>query len=912
MESERDFERVIDKIKNDNALELERPEYWINNTKHGFSEWVYENFKINTDAEKNNLLFHQRLIRKYLQPDSLFRGLLLYHGLGTGKTRSAISVSEALIRSNSKEKCIVLLPASLKSNFMDEIKKMNSLYRAEGNWKFFKLGDTTHIGKLKNIIEASTLNLLVKKQGGIWLPTNSKDREISGEEKKQVEGQIESMISKRYEFVHYNGLNRKLLTELPNFNNKVIIIDEVHNLTSGLHKSTNTVKYALYQQLFKSDNSTFVLLSGTPIINEPVEIAYAVNLLRGRQTVHSITLSGMPRDMNLIDSFKYIDMLTIKTNSKKEIVFSFTLLPKNYFKKADGKIHQMNNNYAYSEVTLLGMIKEKLGSLEDMNGDLIKVTGKVKTNDNYALPVDKKDFDELFVNAQSNTLALPNIFKRRIMGSISSYQKSKSDLDKRYPVEMKPKFYNVPMSSYQLKIYNKERDKEIKKENNAARFHNSETNGVYKIFSRAICNFVFPKDVLAERFPSNRSLFLAELDKSSAEYIDDDSNNDEEQSRKEQKKKYQEAISGALTKLKEKGEQYLSIGAGLKQLSPKFDLILKNIITNENKGTHILYSDFRKVEGLRIIGLCLQANGIGEMKVSKENDKYRLVYSKPGLKAYFAKFGEDSSKNSDAILLRIFNNDIDNLPKSIKDQLKDESEGNLRGKLLKLLMITRSGAEGISLRNVRHVHIVEPYWNNIRIDQVIGRANRLDSHKDLEETERNFTVHHYCSTFDEDDINEGRLTESIRTKDKSLTSDQLIRNIAERKEKLIQEFLQGMKQASIDCKIHDSDKNCLKPPDDADADDNAFTFQINDESISIRSSRIQLNNNTGDATGTLIVQFTKNVPKSILKKKFIYNPETHSLYDYTMFTTPRTRGSKRFVGTMKKVNKDKYFISINK
>ena len=310
------------------------------------------------------------------------------------------------------------------------------------------------------------------------------------------------------------------------------------------------------------------------------------------------------------------------------------------------------------------------------------------------------------------------------------------------------------------------------------------------------------------------------------------------------------------------------------------------------------------------MGLCLEANGIGEMKVSKENDKYRLVYSKPGLKAYFAKFGEDSSKNSDAILLRIFNNDIDNLPKSIKDQLKDEREGNLRGKLLKLLMITRSGAEGISLKNVRHVHIVEPYWNNVRIDQVIGRANRLDSHKGLEEAERNFTVHHYCSIFNEDDINEGRLTESIRTKDKSLTSDQMIRNIAERKEKLIHEFLQGMKQASIDCKIHDSDKNCLKPSGDADADDNAFTFQINDESISLRSSRIRLNNDT-DSTGALIVQFTKNVPQSILKKKFIYNPETHSLHDYAMFTNPRTRGSKRFVGTMKKVNKDKYFISIN-
>ena len=45
---------------------------------------------------------------------------------------------------------------------------------------------------------------------------------------------------------------------------------------------------------------------------------------------------------------------------------------------------------------------------------------------------------------------------------------------------------------------------------------------------------------------------------------------------------------------------------------------------------------------------------------------------------------------------------------------------NKMGNIIKVLMITSSGAEGISLMNVRGVHIMEPYWNRVRIEQVIG------------------------------------------------------------------------------------------------------------------------------------------------------------------------------------------------
>ena len=51
-------------------------------------------------------------------------------------------------------------------------------------------------------------------------------------------------------------------------------------------------------------------------------------------------------------------------------------------------------------------------------------------------------------------------------------------------------------------------------------------------------------------------------------------------------------------------------------------------------------------------------------------------------------------------------------------------------------MISPAGAEGLTLISTRQVHIMEPYWNQSRLDQVIGRAIRYCSHKDLPEEDK--------------------------------------------------------------------------------------------------------------------------------------------------------------------------------
>jgi ERCC4-related helicase len=59
------------------------------------------------------------------------------------------------------------------------------------------------------------------------------------------------------------------------------------------------------------------------------------------------------------------------------------------------------------------------------------------------------------------------------------------------------------------------------------------------------------------------------------------------------------------------------------------------------------------------------------------------------------------------------------------------------------LLISSAGAEGLDLKKTTSVHILEPHWNNEKIEQVIGRAVRYDSHKGLSKEKQVVEVYQY-------------------------------------------------------------------------------------------------------------------------------------------------------------------------
>ena len=72
---------------------------------------------------------------------------------------------------------------------------------------------------------------------------------------------------------------------------------------------------------------------------------------------------------------------------------------------------------------------------------------------------------------------------------------------------------------------------------------------------------------------------------------------------------------------------------------------------------------------------------------------------------------------------------------------------NKYGNDIKIMLGSSVFKEGISLYNVRQIHLLEPWHNRSRIEQVIGRGIRHCSHQQLLPKERNVSIYQYVSTF---------------------------------------------------------------------------------------------------------------------------------------------------------------------
>jgi hypothetical protein len=247
---------------------------------------------------------------------------------------------------------------------------------------------------------------------------------------------------------------------------------------------------------------------------------------------------------------------------------------------------------------------------------------------------------------------------------------------------------------------------------------------------------------------------------------------------------------------------------GLARFSPKFLRILENIESPENRGLHLLYSNFRSLEGIGIFKLVLEANGFAEFKLQRNGDTWEIKETDPDTtKPRFVLYTGTETNDEKEIIRNIYNSQWDLVPPAIAATLRETAENNFYGEVIRIIMITASGAEGINLANTRFVHIMEPYWNMVRVDQVVGRARRICSHKNLPEDLRSVQVFLYISTFTDEqrkdpkyrDImvrDEGRLTKL------AITTDENLYDIASIKNSINEQLLKGIKETAIDCRLY--------------------------------------------------------------------------------------------------------------
>ena len=207
--------------------------------------------------------------------------------------------------------------------------------------------------------------------------------------------------------------------------------------------------------------------------------------------------------------------------------------------------------------------------------------------------------------------------------------------------------------------------------------------------------------------------------------------------------------------------------------------------------------------------LMLEANGFAQFKIKKNGDVWELDMDEVDKeKPKFILYTGTETAEEKEILRNIYNSSWDFVGANIAAELKKMADNNYMGDVVKIIMITSSGAEGINLANTRFVHIVEPYWHMTRIEQVVGRARRICSHQNLPEEYRNVKVYLYITVFNKEQATSDQHMELI-TRDTSkldkktpVTTDESLFEISRLKEKVQQQFVKSIKETSIDCSVY--------------------------------------------------------------------------------------------------------------
>lgn len=566
-------------------------------------------------------------------------------------------------------------------------------------------------------------------------------------------GKEDGYIDKNYKFISLNSSNmfrkvnsvdrtaeaNELENRLGDFMDDVIrdsslegsllIIDEAHNLFNSI---TNGAKnaLALYDLIMSTKNIKLLFMSGTPIINDPFELVPCFNMIRGPMKVD--ILGGLDDD-----SLKDVDDSPKDHNDTNQDL-------------TDSNIKDIDDSPNVDDSTSVNK-KDP-----DSNQDQIDTTSNKKDKDTrhknkhnkFARPKksssftnlfseDIDEFEDYFVDKQNKRIKNKDKFTNRIYGLCSYYGDlyfKTNEAKEGFPKELETIIEKVPMSHVQ--------------------------------FARYISARILEQDETKKGYRMKDSRFSSASGGSSTYRV---------KSRQISNYCIPEYALGPArgAKSREKFINKITLDdlQNVSEYSPKMAKIIENI-ESHNKQKGIVYSQFVSGEGIAIFAKVLEALGYTRYGSTPNGASETDVDVKEKEKKVFATLTGD-------------------VPPELRSEII--SNFNQPNSTIKLLLLSSAVAEGIDLKRVRHVHIMEPFWNYARINQVKTRAIRFLSHDDMPESERNVQVYIYLSEYP---------TDTPKNKRTELTTDIDLYTKSIDNMYIINSFIEALAESSIDCAMH--------------------------------------------------------------------------------------------------------------
>jgi len=386
------------------------------------------------------------------------------------------------------------------------------------------------------------------------------------------------------------------------------------------------------------------------------------------------------------------------------------------------------------------------------------------------------------------------IFQNRIVGLVSYYgnyyfQKKKKE---GFPLEYPLIVEKMPMSIQQFSKYQEYRNLEIKEasskfgrpQTKGFEFKDKKTSSSYRIRSRQVSNFLIPNYAYSKVSDKNKT------DKDIYKIKDSDL-------------------------------------VDLKTYSPKFEKIIENLGKYSNQ-LNVVYSEFVNGEGINLFARVLETkegyiywrdsqnnldkqdyefytDGDGDSESESESESESDIKSKTkiGAKAKTKKSTKAKTTKTKELTkaktkktIKTYAIISGNVPFSERESIIKafNADNNKNGAYISLLLISRSGAEGLNLKNVRSIHIMEPFWNYARIEQIIARGSRLNSHKILPPSENNIQPYIYISIFPKSYV--------AVDNDETKTTDEELLEVSINGKIIREEFELALIESSIDCSFN--------------------------------------------------------------------------------------------------------------
>jgi len=475
--------------------------------------------------------------------------------------------------------------------------------------------------------------------------------------------------------------NKKSNTKL-NLSGKVIIIDEAHNFFNSITNGSENAQ-KLYKAIMSS-NCKLLFLTGSPIVNDPFEIALCFNMLSGT-----------------------------------------TLFPEDYSEFRE---------------FFISTREEKVRVYE--NGKMEKVVENKKSEDNSKS--DEKSKEKSYeIVTRIHKIKNRTRFANRIVGLVSYYGADDMEIQKLLPKQLPTIVEECEMSGSQYNQYKEARKIELDVETKnyqtqAKSLTKTQVSGAsYRVRSRQLCDFSFPDNAL-ERVNDNkgRTFYKGNFDKlDPADVVKNLETYSPKMYKLFQNSKkirgiqliYSQFLGYGLDMiemiLREMGYEKLSVTEKASPLPGDITVIggrsnkKKNMGKNDNMGKNI-----------------------GNNKDNKDNKDNNM-----GKNSDMGKNIKDSSHIAAKKRYTVFTGET---PKEeINDLLNIlKMPENAYGDICEFVLVSSTASEGIDFRNGRAVHILESFWNYGRISQIIGRFVRIASHLDLPEKDRTVQPYIYLAT----------------------------------------------------------------------------------------------------------------------------------------------------------------------